>query len=216
MKPLVGISLALIATSCDRPQVAPDDHRDAASIQENTKFTDRSKLVVKLDHRIERSELIVTATVKNHSNKPVTFVNHPDFCGLSVYAADREKDEAINGGLFLHYHRATEEFLEVVPPGRSFKFQRRFLVRHNEDTTIEIEEYPQFEDTKSFMRISDDTLQAVFRYGRYPDRLPEDSDGQGHNFVMADLAARKLFTLQKNQQAEQDGAEQPATRSESK
>lgn len=196
MKLLIGISLALIATSCDRPQVAPHDKRDLAALQENTEFTDKSKLVIKLDHRIGRGELIVTATVENQSSIPVTFVNHPDFCGLSVYAANREKDEAINGGLFLHYHRATEEFLEVVPPGQSFEFQRHFLVRQNDDTTIEIEEYPQFEDTKSFMRISDDTLQAVFRYGSSPDRLPEDSNGQGHNFVMVDLAARKLFTLQ--------------------
>src|SRR6187551_745526 len=61
-------------------------------------FTDASKLPCKIGHRIEREKLIVTATVTNQSKSVLTFVRHPSHYSISVYAADRTKDNSIGPG----------------------------------------------------------------------------------------------------------------------
>ncbi|MGB6220063.1 hypothetical protein [Haloferula sp.] len=196
IKLATGMTLVtFLVCSCDQaPDRSVNQNEDQGALA-NSLFEDRDKLVAAVDHRFVEDRLIVTAVIKNQSTKSITFVDHPDFCGISVYAADRQKDDLINGGVFVTYHRASEADLKIVPPGGSFKYERDYIVRAVEGDAIEVEEYPQFFEPKSFMRITDDALQAVFSYGKYPDRLPEDVEGKGHNFLMTRLEAREFFLL---------------------
>jgi hypothetical protein len=120
----------------------------------------------------EGDTLIVTVTVENRTSKTVTFVDHADHRSISVFAADRSKDEAINP-LLVSYVRATRENLKLVPPGSRIAFAEWFRLRRPSPGVLEVADYNGRED--EFMRITDKKLQATFLYGWYPEYLPEES-----------------------------------------
>lgn len=157
-------------------------------------FTDRESLKANVSHRISGNSLIITASVRNESSETVTFVRHPDFYSISVFAADRKDDEAFNLSL-ISYVRATKDALVVVPPGESITFSEEYRVRQRGHNVFDISEDPQFMDPHSYMRIRGKRLQATFHYGKYPRYLPENSGALGSNYVMLDIGAREVFQL---------------------
>ena len=200
---LLLIALGIIFTSCkERDQEINGrglhDSKDSVSAQsgaseEVTFFKDRNNLAVAIAHQIIGNKLVVTASVLNKSDENITFVDHPDFWSIAIYAVDRNKDEAINAGQFFHYHRASQENLKIVKPQASARFERSYIMRRKPRDVIEVEEYPQFSELKSYMRITDSDLQVRFHYGVYPKRLPEEAGSLSRNYVMVEIGAIKKF-----------------------
>lgn len=200
---LLLIALGIIFTSCkerDQEVTSGDLHdseiseRTASEASEEvTFFKDRNNLAVAIAHQIIGNKLVVTASVLNKSDENITFVDHPDFWSIAIYAVDRNKDEAINAGQFFHYHRASQENLEIVKPQASARFERSYIMRRKPRGVIEVEEYPQFSEPKSYVRITDSDLQVRFHYGVYPKRLPEEAGSLSRNYVMVEVGATKRF-----------------------
>ena len=150
---LLLIAFGLVFTSCKEPdqEVTGRDFHDSkdsvsdqsGASEEVTFFEDRSNLAVAITHQIEGIKLVVTASVLNKSDENITFVDHPDFWGMAIYAVDRNKDEAINAGQFFHYHRATQENLKIVKPQASARFERSFTVRRKQRGVINPQSPPR-------------------------------------------------------------------------
>lgn len=202
---LLLIALGLIFTSCKErhQEITSRDLHDSevsertasGASEEVTFFKDRNNLAVTIAHQIIGNKLVVTASVLNKSDENITFVDHPDFWSIAIYAADRNNDEAISAGQFFHYHRASQENLKIVKPQASARFEQSYIMRRKPRGVIEVEEYPQFSEPKSYMRITDSDLKVRFLYGVYPKRLPEEAGSLSRNYVMVEVGATKRFVV---------------------
>ena len=203
------IAVCLFCTCCgDEPNIESDAESiakedaatDTATRDSNSElvfFDDRSKIEADLRLELDGRQLTVCATVSNKSSESIAFIDHPDFWYIAVYASDRTKDEAVNSGVFMTYHRATQEDIRVVKPNEATEFQRTYIVRKKPDEVVELEKHPQFFEPRSYMRIWDSKVQLSFHYGVYPKRLPENARNLGANYVMIDVGVKKVVPVSK-------------------
>ncbi len=144
--------------------------------------------------QLEDNELIIlTATIKNLTGKPVTFINHPDHRGFSVHAADRKKDEAL-GGLLVSYVRPTLDRLKKIMPNEAITFNESFKIERRDHRTVFISDPVGgllYEDHG--MLIRDKDLVASFSYGWYPDYLPAGMTENSRRFVKTEINLHALF-----------------------
>lgn len=186
--------VAIIVCSCVENQTAPDSS-ESETHSSNSKFPCEIDTIIEKDHAGD-DLLTVTVSVTNRSGRPATFVQHPDHQNISILAADRSKDRAVNIPL-ISYIRADQSHLVQAAPGQTVVFQDSFSYRHLKRNLVKVGD-PVFPDQG--MEIWDENLRASFNYDWYPTYLPVGSNPKSPKWVKERIAATRTFPRPARQQ----------------
>jgi hypothetical protein len=145
-----------------------------------TYFTDGSKLSCVLTQEYKAGRIILRAKVRNHSNRTVTFFDHPDFASFMLLGKGPSDHQGF-GGRLISYNPPTREDFKVVPPGRSTEFQAWFKYRRLSGDKVRVSGMHDDDDTCLYIRSS--YLRAEFSYGASPSFLPRFAGLAGRNYV---------------------------------
>lgn len=162
------------------------------TVSTNSKFPCELSCSIDEDPSAKHTDiLIVTVSVSNHTDSPVTLVKSANFYSISVSAADRNKGVAENHRI-VEYPPATEKQLLRVPAGGTAKFGRWFHYSRKATGELWVSEFYGGEEA-GYMRIWDSKIRVEFSYGWYPDYLPESVPASTEPYVKEEISAYAVF-----------------------
>ena len=183
--------VALLVCSCAKKPTAPfrvPDSNGSETHPSSSKFPCEINILMEKDHAGD-DLLTVKVSVTNRSEKRVTFVQHPDHQSISILAADRAKDRAVNIPL-ITYVRSDQSDLVQAAPGETVVFRDSFSYRQLKKNLVKVGD-PVFPEQG--MEIWDENLRASFSYDWYPTYLPEGSNPKSPKWVKERIAATRIF-----------------------
>lgn len=188
MKIFAAIIVPAILPCCTNTLSKPEETRQltTTTVKSGSKYFPCQMTVTQ-----DKDYFTVTATVHNQTDRTVSFVKNSNHTSISIYAADRNKDE-VHNPVIISIPRAEAKDITRVAPGGSTSFTHVFRYKRSRNGHLLI--YDDFSIGESYLEIRDTILQANFSYGWYPDYLPKEHPPESVNYVRETLAAAVTFT----------------------